>query len=213
MGSARTPCRAAGHRTAKATIALGRGRSAGHRKGLPHSGNRPSAIGCAEAHGNAAPAGDISGLQAIGTRRPAGQPCLTGSIESTIGHPEAATGPAGLIKTALAVGFTLVSVASRVMATNADCRPDGVLVGERRVEEFLECHLRDGFVDRLPQRLDVGCRVFPARKRQRPEHQCAADQGGHDRGFGLALECPLELQLQHAADEFHRGDPVRPRGN
>lgn len=60
-----------------------------------------------EAHGNGVPAGDRIELQAIGTaigvHRPAGRPCLVGSIKTNIGHPEAAGGIAGLIKAAFAV--------------------------------------------------------------------------------------------------------------
>jgi 3-oxoacyl-[acyl-carrier-protein] synthase II len=71
------------------------------------AGITPGQIGYLEAHGNAAPAGDRIELQAIGTaigsQRPTGEPCLVGSVKSNLGHPEAAGGLAGLIKTALAV--------------------------------------------------------------------------------------------------------------
>ncbi|MET9487228.1 polyketide synthase [Nocardia sp. NPDC006630] len=71
------------------------------------AGLAPQQLGYLEAHGNAAPAGDHLELQAIGAavgqRRPAGEPCLVGSIKSNIGHPEAAGGLAGLMKTALAL--------------------------------------------------------------------------------------------------------------
>ncbi|RSN07154.1 polyketide synthase [Streptomyces sp. WAC 05977] len=67
----------------------------------------PDRIAYVEAHGNAAPAGDRTELHAIGAaigvHRPAGRPCLVGSIKTNIGHPEAAGGIAGLIKAALAV--------------------------------------------------------------------------------------------------------------
>jgi acyl transferase domain-containing protein len=67
----------------------------------------PDQIGYIEAHGNAAPAGDAIELQAIGqaigTHRPPAQPCLVGSVKSNLGHPEAAGGLAGIIKTALAL--------------------------------------------------------------------------------------------------------------
>lgn len=58
------------------------------------------------------PSGDRIELQAIGTaigiRRPAEQPCLVGSVKSNIGHPEAARGIAGLIKTAMALRHRLL---------------------------------------------------------------------------------------------------------
>jgi acyl transferase domain-containing protein len=70
-----------------------------------NAGITPEQIGYVEAHGNATPAGDTIELQAIGTaigtRRAPGQPCLVGSVKTNIGHPEAAGGLAGLIKTAL----------------------------------------------------------------------------------------------------------------
>jgi 3-oxoacyl-[acyl-carrier-protein] synthase II len=67
-----------------------------------NAGIAPEQIGYVEAHGNAAPSGDVIELQAIGaaigTARPAGRPCLVGSVKSNIGHPEAAGGLAGLLK-------------------------------------------------------------------------------------------------------------------
>jgi 3-oxoacyl-[acyl-carrier-protein] synthase II len=67
-----------------------------------NAGIAPAQIGYVEAHGNAAPSGDVLELQAIGaaigTARPAGRPCLVGSVKSNIGHPEAAGGLAGLLK-------------------------------------------------------------------------------------------------------------------
>lgn len=71
------------------------------------AGLAPEQLGYLEAHGTAALAGDHLELRAIGAaigrNRPAGQPCLVGSIKSNIGHPEAAGGLAGVIKTALAL--------------------------------------------------------------------------------------------------------------
>ncbi|WP_412538043.1 polyketide synthase [Longispora sp. K20-0274] len=72
-----------------------------------NAGVNPGRIGYVEAHGNAAPAGDTVELQAIGAaigaHRPAGQPCLVGSVKTNLGHAEAAGGLAGLLKAALAV--------------------------------------------------------------------------------------------------------------
>ncbi|WP_410875334.1 polyketide synthase [Nocardia sp. A7] len=71
------------------------------------AGLDPAQLGYVEAHGNGAPAGDHLELQAIGTaigrHRPADRPCLVGSVKSGIGHPEAAGGLAGVIKTTLAL--------------------------------------------------------------------------------------------------------------
>ncbi|MEU8636321.1 polyketide synthase [Amycolatopsis sp. NPDC048633] len=95
-------------RTAKAIIAPS---EEGYRqvigRACAQAGIAPAEIGYVEAHGNAAPAGDVVELRAIGAAigsgRAPGQPCLVGSVKSNIGHPEAAGGLAGLIKTALVV--------------------------------------------------------------------------------------------------------------
>lgn len=93
-------------RTAKAIIAPS---IEGYRQVIDRAcasaGIEPGRIGYVEAHGNAAPAGDLIELQAlgqaIGRHRPPGWPCLVGSVKSNLGHPEAAGGIAGLIKATL----------------------------------------------------------------------------------------------------------------
>lgn len=66
----------------------------------------PSSISLLEAHGTGTTAGDLAELQAIaqawrGEER--GSWCALGSVKSMIGHCQAASGAAGLIKTALAL--------------------------------------------------------------------------------------------------------------
>ena len=67
----------------------------------------PADITYIEAHGTGTPAGDPVECTAIGKflarHRDPEKPCLIGSIKSNIGHLEAASGMAGLIKVALAL--------------------------------------------------------------------------------------------------------------
>jgi amino acid adenylation domain-containing protein len=69
------------------------------------AGVSPAAIGYAEAHGTGTPVGDPIEARALGTvlseGRPPNRPCLVGSVKTNIGHLEAGSGIAGLIKTAL----------------------------------------------------------------------------------------------------------------
>lgn len=67
----------------------------------------PSQIGYIEAHGTGTPVGDPVELQALSEvlreGRPADQPCAVGSVKTNIGHTEAASGMAGLIKAVLCI--------------------------------------------------------------------------------------------------------------
>ncbi len=68
---------------------------------------QPQEIDYIEGHGTGTPLGDIIELRALGhalsADRPAQRPCLIGSIKSNIGHLEAASGIASLIKVAMAM--------------------------------------------------------------------------------------------------------------
>ena len=69
------------------------------------AGVEPGRVGYVEAHGTGTRVGDPVELAALGEvlgeGRAPGRPCLTGSVKTNIGHTEAASGIAGLIKTVL----------------------------------------------------------------------------------------------------------------
>ncbi len=104
------------------------------------AGITPARLGYVEAHGNAAPAGDAIELQAIGTtigvHRPPGEPCLVGSIKSTIGHPEAAGGLAGLVKAALVLRHRRIPTGPRPIEPTSTVDWKGL--GIAPVREHLE---------------------------------------------------------------------------
>jgi acyl transferase domain-containing protein/acyl carrier protein len=67
----------------------------------------PGAVGYVEAHGTGTPVGDREEARALarvfGVGRAADDPCLVGSVKPNIGHVEAGSGIAGVIKTVLAL--------------------------------------------------------------------------------------------------------------
>jgi acyl transferase domain-containing protein/NADPH:quinone reductase-like Zn-dependent oxidoreductase/acyl carrier protein len=71
------------------------------------AGVSPGLVQYVEAHGTGTPAGDPVEANALGAvlgaGRPPESPCLLGSVKTNIGHLEAASGVAGVIKTALAL--------------------------------------------------------------------------------------------------------------
>ncbi|MER5968474.1 beta-ketoacyl synthase N-terminal-like domain-containing protein [Streptomyces sp. NPDC002055] len=77
------------------------------RRAYASCGIDPRTVDYVEAHGTGTVAGDpleASALAAVlGAGRPAGRPCLIGSVKSNIGHLEAGSGMAGMIKTVLAL--------------------------------------------------------------------------------------------------------------
>ncbi|MDC0667757.1 type I polyketide synthase [Nannocystis radixulma] len=77
------------------------------RAALADAGLAPEQIHCIEAMGAGSPLGDaieIEALQAVyGAPRPDGTTCIVGSLKTNLGHMEAASGVAGLIKLVLAL--------------------------------------------------------------------------------------------------------------
>jgi epothilone polyketide synthase D len=77
------------------------------RTALARAGVDPSAIGYAEAHGTGTPLGDPIEIQALaaalGQGRGTDRPLFVGSVKTNMGHLEAASGMAGLLKTVLAL--------------------------------------------------------------------------------------------------------------
>jgi acyl transferase domain-containing protein/acyl carrier protein len=77
------------------------------RRALETAGVEPAAVHYVEAHGTGTPIGDpieVEALAAVlGKDRPADDPLLLGSIKTNIGHTEAASGVAGVMKSVLAL--------------------------------------------------------------------------------------------------------------
>ena len=75
------------------------------REAYRNAGIEPCQVGYVEAHGTGTPVGDPVELEALGTvlseNRDPSRPVRVGSIKTNIGHTEAASGVAGLIKAAL----------------------------------------------------------------------------------------------------------------
>ncbi len=94
-------------RSAGLTVPSAPAHEAMMRRALEAAGVEPRAVQYVEAHGTGTPVGDPIEARAIGAvmRPPSGRAaaCAIGSVKTNIGHLEAASGIAGLIKTALAL--------------------------------------------------------------------------------------------------------------
>ncbi|MGW0783864.1 type I polyketide synthase [Streptomyces sp. NPDC002913] len=79
------------------------GQLAAMRRALQVSGVDPATIGYIEAHGTGVPLGDPTEIGALKQLFGQAGPCAIGSVKALIGHMEAASGIAGLIKAALSL--------------------------------------------------------------------------------------------------------------
>lgn len=72
----------------------------------------PETVEFIEAHGTGTPTGDPVELNALaavyGANRPAGAPCLVGSVKPNVGHLEGGAGVVGLIKAAMALQHNVI---------------------------------------------------------------------------------------------------------
>jgi acyl transferase domain-containing protein len=94
-------------RSSGLTVPNGPAQEAVLRKALANAGLKAADIDYVEAHGTGTRLGDPIEVEALGAvlgaGRPAGSPLRIGSVKTNLGHTEAASGLAGLLKTAMAL--------------------------------------------------------------------------------------------------------------
>ncbi|OLF05828.1 beta-ketoacyl synthase [Actinophytocola xinjiangensis] len=94
------------------------------RQACTQAGVTPESVDYVEAHGTGTRAGDPIEAGAIasvyGVGRPADRPCLIGSVKSNIGHLEAASGIAGVIKAVLAIEHAAIPPSLNLTTPNPD---------------------------------------------------------------------------------------------
>lgn len=94
------------------------------RQACAHAGVGPESVDYVEAHGTGTRAGDPIEAGALadvyGAGRPADRPCLIGSVKTNIGHLEAASGIAGVIKAVLAIEHAAIPPSLNFDTPNPD---------------------------------------------------------------------------------------------
>ncbi len=105
----------------------------------------PASIQYVEAHGTGTLVGDPIEVRALGrvlsTARPDSEPCLIGSVKTNIGHLEAGSGIAGLIKVALALHHRRIPANLHFESPNTEIDFDGLrLRVPTRCQPWPECN-------------------------------------------------------------------------
>ena len=123
------------------------------RRACRAAGVAPSTLDYVEAHGTGTELGDgieINALSAVlGTSRPAGAPLLVGAVKTNIGHLEAASGVAGLVKLLLSMRHGQIPATLTATEPNTDIEWDRT--GLSVVREMTPWPDRDG-----PRRAGTG---------------------------------------------------------
>lgn len=113
------------------------------------AGIEPRDISYVEAHGTGTPVGDPIEANALGAMmgqgRPAGQPCVVGSIKTNIGHTEAAAGVAGLIKASLVLQHGMVPPHLHFVAPNPKIDLEALGLAIPRCATVLPAHGSEAF--------------------------------------------------------------------
>ncbi|MFE2870435.1 SDR family NAD(P)-dependent oxidoreductase [Embleya sp. NPDC059259] len=106
---------------------------------LAEAGLGPADIDVVEAHGTGTPLGDAVEAEAVidayGRHRPADRPLWLGSVKANIGHPHAASGVVGVIKTILAIRHGVVPEALHAAEPlpDVDWQGSGIALAHRAV--------------------------------------------------------------------------------
>ncbi|MGW1996292.1 type I polyketide synthase [Embleya sp. NPDC001921] len=109
------------------------------RLALAEAGLGPADIDMVEAHGTGTALGDAVEAEAVidayGRHRPADRPLWLGSVKANIGHPHAASGVVGVIKTILAMRHGIVPEALHAAEplTEVDWQDSGIALPHRAV--------------------------------------------------------------------------------
>jgi acyl transferase domain-containing protein len=170
------------------------------------TGIDPSRVSYVEAHGTGTPVGDPIEATALGQVFGAGRPeevaCLIGSVKSNIGHLEAASGMAGLIKAAMVLHHQLIPSQLNFEQVN----PNIPLT-----DLGLQVVTRNRPLPRLDDRpVIVGVNSFGFGGanahivlEQAPPHQwLTTEQPVAERPYLLPLSAPDEMALQKQAKTY-----------
>src|SRR3954453_14617544 len=163
------------------------------------AGVAPEDVQYIEAHGTGTPVGDPIELNAIGEvvgrRRPPEAPCIVGSVKTNIGHLEAASGVAGLIKTALSLKYGQIPATLHFETPNPDIPFEALNL---RVPQTLQ-----QWPDTVPRLAGVNSFGFGGTNahvilQAAPEH--VDDVSGHGSPVHRAVLVPLSARSPEALE-------------